>query len=69
MIRKRLFSAMIACCAAAGVATGPQASADPSLFSTLSCSCEAVPAGGLTVPDQINAGIWDGLVELQAISG
>ena len=52
-----------------GVATS--AAADPSVFGTLSCSCEdGVPAadGGPTVAEQVNAGIQSALSDLQGIS-
>ncbi|MCV7197682.1 hypothetical protein [Mycobacterium angelicum] len=62
MIRKALFSAAIAVCAAVGVATA--ANADPSWYNTLSCNCEPVPQSGPTFTQQIDTGIRDGLAEL-----
>jgi len=62
MIRKALFSAAIAVCAAVGVATA--ANADPGWYNTLSCNCEPVPHSGPTFTDQIDTGIRDGLAEL-----
>jgi hypothetical protein len=67
VITKVLFSAAIALGAAVGVAT--PASADPSLFGTLSCSCEAVLDGGAAVTDQMNLGIQSGLAYLPGIPG
>ena len=69
MFTKVLLSAAIALGAAVGVATS--AAADPSVFDTLSCSCEdGVPAadGGPTVAEQVNAGIQSALSDLQGIS-
>jgi hypothetical protein len=68
VITKVLFSAAIALGAAVGVAT--PASADPSAFGILSCSCgEAVagPGGGAVATDQINVGIQSGLDYLQGL--
>lgn len=70
MITKVLFSGAIAVVAAVGAATA--ASADPSLFHVLSCSCEqpaTVMDGGAAVADQTNLGIQNGLAYLQAIPG
>jgi hypothetical protein len=69
VITKALFSAAIAAGVAVGVAT--PASADPSLFQVLSCSCgEAVtvPGGGPDV-DQTNLGIQTGLTYLPGNPG
>jgi hypothetical protein len=69
VITKVLFSGAIAVVAAVGAATA--ASADPSLFHVLSCSCEqpaTVVDGGAAV-DQTNLGIQNGLAYLQAIPG
>ena len=68
MITKLLFSAAIGLCAAVSVAT--PASADPSSFGTLSCSCDktvTVPDGGAAVMDQISQGIQSGLAYLRGI--
>lgn len=62
LIRKVLFGAAIAFCAAAGTAT--PASADPSPFGTLGCSCKppvSVPDGKAPAPDQLDQGIQNGL--------
>jgi hypothetical protein len=70
VITKALFSAAIAVAAAAGAAS--PASADPSLFQVLSCSCEqpvTVFDGGAAVTDQTNLGIQNGLAYLQGIPG
>jgi hypothetical protein len=66
---KVLFSAAVALGAAVGVAT--PAAADPSVFGTLSCSCEdpvSAADGGPTVADQVHAGIQSALADLQGIS-
>jgi hypothetical protein len=66
VITKVLFSVAIALGAGVGVAT--PASADPSLFGILSCSCEeavTAPDGGAVATDQINMGIRSGLDYLQ----
>ncbi len=70
MITKVLVSATIAVAAAAGIAA--PASADPSAYGTLSCSCEqavTVSDGETPVTDQVNEGIQGGLTELQGIRG
>jgi hypothetical protein len=70
VITKVLFGAAVALSVAAGVAT--PASADPSAFGTLSCSCGggvSAAVGGPTVTDQMNEGIQSGLSDLQGISG
>jgi hypothetical protein len=62
VIRKILFGAAIALAAAVGVAT--PASADPSSFGTLGCSCEppaVAPPGKAPVNDQVDQGIQNGL--------
>jgi hypothetical protein len=67
---KVLLSAAIVLGAALGMAT--PAVADPSVFGTLSCSCEdqvTGAEGGPTLADQVNAGIASALVDLQGISG
>jgi hypothetical protein len=67
---KVLFSPAVALSAAVGVAT--PASADPSSFGTLSCSCEGgvtASDGGPTVTDQLNEGIQSGLSDLRGIPG
>jgi hypothetical protein len=70
VITKVLFGAAVALTVTAGVAT--PASADPSSFSTLSCSCGSgvsAAVGGPSVTDQMNEGIQSGLSDLQGISG
>jgi hypothetical protein len=62
VIRKVLFGAAIAFSVAAGVAT--PASADPSSFGTLGCSCQppvVAPPGKAPATDQMNQGIQNGL--------
>ena len=62
MITKVLFGAAIALSAAAGVAT--PASADPSSFGTLGCSCQppvVAPPGKAPATDQVDQGIQNGL--------
>jgi hypothetical protein len=62
MIRKVLFGAAIAFCAAAGTAT--PASADPSSFGTLGCSCTppvSPPDGKAPATNQVDQGIQNGL--------
>ena len=68
MVRKVLFSAAIAFGAAVVVAT--PASADPSAFGVLSCSCEeavGLPDGGAVATDQMNIGIRSGLDYLRGL--
>jgi hypothetical protein len=66
VITRVLVSAAIAVAAAMGVAA--PASADPSPFNDLSCSCPpTVPEGGATVTDQLNKGIQTALTDLQGI--
>jgi hypothetical protein len=65
VITKVVFSAAIALGAAMAVAT--PASADPSSFGTLGCSCTQpieVPHGKPAVKDQVNQGIQSGLGSL-----
>ncbi|HXB84954.1 hypothetical protein [Mycobacterium sp.] len=67
MIKKALFGAAIALAAAAGVAA--PASADPSPFGTLGCTCTspaAAPDGKAPVKDQLDQGIKNGLGFLKA---
>jgi hypothetical protein len=62
LIRKVLFCAAIAFCAATAIAT--PASADPSPFGTLGCSCEppvSVPDGKAPATDRMDLGIQNGL--------
>jgi hypothetical protein len=62
VIRKVLIGAAIALGAAAGSAA--PASADPSPFGTLGCSCQppaAVPGGQAPATDQVIQGIQNGL--------
>jgi hypothetical protein len=66
VIRKVLFAAAIAFSAAAGLAT--PASADPSPFGTLGCSCKppvTVPDGKAPAMDPLDLGIQNGLSYLQ----
>jgi hypothetical protein len=66
VIRKVLFAAAIAFSAAAGLATS--ASADPSPFGTLGCSCKppvTVPDGKAPAMDPLDLGIQNGLSYLQ----
>ncbi|WP_231989076.1 MULTISPECIES: hypothetical protein [unclassified Mycobacterium] len=49
--------------------TAASANADPSPFSTLSCSCqETAPAGSTTLTDKVDRGIQQGLSDLPAIA-
>jgi hypothetical protein len=67
VIKKILFGAAIALVAAVGVAT--PASADPSAFGTLGCSCTppvAAPDGKAPATDQVDQGIKNGLGYLKA---
>jgi hypothetical protein len=67
VITKVLFSAAVALGVAVVVAI--PVNADPSAFGVLSCSCGGGPTaavGGLTVSDQINDGIRDGLADFAA---
>ena len=62
MIRNILFGAAIALAAAVSVAT--PASADPSSFGTLGCSCKppvVASPGTAPVTDQVDQGIQNGL--------
>jgi hypothetical protein len=62
VIRQILFAAAIAFSAAAGIAT--PASADPSPFGTLGCSCQppaTVPDGKAPAMDPLDLGIKNGL--------
>jgi hypothetical protein len=68
VIRKILFGAAIALAAAAAVAT--PASADPSPFGTLGCSCRPPvqgPDGKAPIRDQMDQGIQGGLDYLKAL--
>ncbi len=68
MITKALFGAAIALGAALGMAA--PASADPSPFGTLGCSCRpqvAGPDGKAPVTDQMDQGIQNGLGYLRGI--
>jgi hypothetical protein len=65
---KVLVSAAIAVSAAVGVAA--PASADPSVFGDLSCSCpQTISKSGVSVTDQIDRGIRQGETDLQGIHG
>lgn len=67
MITKLVAGAAIMVAAAVGVSA--PASADPSVFNVLGCSCpQTPPKGGPAVMDQINRGIRTGLTDLQGIS-
>jgi hypothetical protein len=62
VITKVLFGAAIALGVAAGIAT--PASADPSPFGTLGCSCSApatAPDAGPPAADQVDQGLKNGL--------
>ena len=62
MIRNILFGAAIALAAAVSVAT--PASADPSPFGTLGCSCQppvVAPGGKAPATNQMDQGIQNGL--------
>jgi hypothetical protein len=62
LIRKVAFGAAIAFCAAAGMAT--PASADPSAFGSLGCSCKppvSVPDGKAPAANRVDQGIQNGL--------
>lgn len=62
MITRVVFSAAITLSAAVAVAT--PASADPSAFGPLGCSCTQpidIPHGNLAVKDQIEKGLQSGL--------
>lgn len=68
MIKKALFGVAIAFCAAAGMATA--ASADPSPFGTLGCSCKpqaSVPEVKSPATSQVDQGIQNGLGYLHGI--
>jgi hypothetical protein len=59
VVSKILASAALA--VGAAVAIAPPASADPSVFNDLSCSCPQTVSNGGSVADQINRGILAGL--------
>ncbi len=66
MITKLVAGAAIMAATAVGISA--PASADPSVFSALGCSCPQTPLkGGPAVMDQINRGIRTGLTDLQGI--
>ena len=66
MITKVLVGAAIAAAAAGGLAA--PASADPTLFNVLSCSCApSVDGGGVPAADQMNRGIQTALTDLRDI--
>jgi hypothetical protein len=71
VIIKVLASAAITLGAAVSVAS--PANADPSVYGTLSCSCEqapTAPGGFAAVPgDAVNQGIQSGLADLAAAHG
>ncbi|OBK22947.1 hypothetical protein A5634_00405 [Mycobacterium asiaticum] len=67
MIAKVLSTIAIA--ASVALATANPAGADPSVFAVLSCSCDAGPSfsvGDPTVRQQVDAGIENGLADLQS---
>ena len=69
VIRNILFGAAIALAAAVSVAT--PASADPSSFGTLGCSCQppvVAPPGKAPATDQVDQGIQNGLSYLHGSS-
>ncbi|MCV7096126.1 hypothetical protein AWC13_10605 [Mycobacterium kubicae] len=54
------------------VAFASPASADPSAFGTLSCSCQqavTTSGGGAGAPDQVDEGVRSGLADLQGVGG
>lgn len=62
MIPKLLVGVALALGAASWTAASATANADPSPFSTLSCSCqEQAPPGSPVLTDNINQGIQQGL--------
>lgn len=64
-VTTKLFTAALVFGAA--VSTAIPASADPSIFGKLSCSCEQPPLdGNVAVWDQVNLGIQRGLEDLHA---
>ena len=66
MITKILFSGATILAVAVGIAA--PASADPSVFSDLSCSCpETISNGGSSVIDQMKLGIQAGLAGRDAV--
>jgi hypothetical protein len=68
VITKILVGAAIALTAAIGVAA--PATADPTVFSYLSCNCRHVaPANSPAAADQMRDGIQAGLSDLQGIRG
>ncbi len=67
VIAKTLVAVAIAFGANFGLAS--VASADPSPFGNLSCSCHLPPGPGSAIPDQVARGIEDGLSDLQATHG
>jgi hypothetical protein len=70
VIAKALLSVAVGLGVAVGLAV--PVSADPSAFSTLSCSCGAgvsAAVGGPSVWDQMNDGIQSGLADLQGVAG
>lgn len=70
MIAKVLSGVAIAVVTA--VATAEPGGAEPGAFSVLSCCCEGGPAtfmhSGLSMREQIDAGLESGLAELQGFS-
>ena len=65
MVSKILVSAALA--VGAAVAVAAPAGADPSVFSTLSCSCaETVSDGKAPAADQVKQGLRAGLSDLPA---
>ncbi len=67
VIANILVAVAIALGASFGLASA--ASADPSQFGNLSCSCHLPPGPSAAIPDQVARGIEDGLSDLQASHG
>ncbi len=67
VITKMLVAVAITLGASFGLASA--ASADPSSFGNLSCSCHLPPGPSAAIPDQVARGIEDGLSDLQATHG
>jgi hypothetical protein len=68
MIIKALVTGAIAALVGLGVAA--PALADPTTFNNISCSCQGpAPQAGLSIQDQINQGIQQGLSDLNHGAG
>ncbi len=60
----------LAAAVGAGVVASASAAADPSVFSTLSCSCQqAAPTASPVKKDAIARGIRQGLSDFPAVTG